>query len=85
MQALNRKIAGLIPGDQMTQFADDVEIAKIQVQAATKSGEVESFAAWLRRAEQGTRLAEAKLKNAIEVDRHAPGTFAQWDIRADAR
>jgi hypothetical protein len=77
---LNRKVPLTIPNPMMAQFADDVTYAKAQLQVAERSKGADVYGSWVERAEVTVRTAEAKLKQASEVDRAVPGTFEPIDM-----
>ena len=79
-QTMNQKVAGTLVGSMVSQLADDVEFAKLQVQATTRSGEVDPLQACMQRAELSLHLAEARLKRATEANQRVPGTVQPIDL-----
>jgi hypothetical protein len=79
-QEMNRKVAGTLTGGLISQFADDVEFAKVQLQNATRPEGINSHRAYLLRAEMVRHAAESKLKKAMETNGRVPGVFSASDL-----
>jgi hypothetical protein len=79
-QEMNRKVAGTLTGGLVSQFADDVEFAKVQLQNATRPEGVDAHQAYLLRAELARRAAQSKLKKANEANQRAPGVVSASEL-----
>ncbi len=77
---MNKKVPGTIPGDLIAQYADDVEIAKLQLQATQRAGGADPLQEWLLRVELALRSAEHLYKNAERAENGTPGTYQPIDI-----
>jgi hypothetical protein len=71
-QEMNRKVPGTLIAGLMAQFAEDVEFAKLRLQNAQKTGGGDALEECLQRAELARRLAEGRLKKAVEANKRAP-------------
>jgi hypothetical protein len=79
-QEMNRKVAGTLTGGLISQFADDVEFAKVQLQNATRPEGVDPHRGYLLRAELAQRAAESKLKKAMEANQRSPGVVSANEL-----
>lgn len=79
-QAMNQKVAGTLVGSMVSQLADEVEFARLQVRSTGQTGEVDPLQACMQRAELGLRLSEARLRRATEANQRVPGTVQPLDL-----
>jgi hypothetical protein len=79
-QGMNRKVAGTLTGGLISQFADDVEFAKVQLQNATRPEGINPHRGYLLRAEMVRHAVESKLKKAIEANGRVPGVVSASEL-----
>ena len=79
---MNRKMAGTLTSGLVSQFADDVEFAKLQLQNAMRPEGIDPLQACLERAELARRLAEGRLKKALEANQRAPGVVSAAEVES---
>ena len=77
---MNQKVAGALPADLVAQYADDVTVAKAQVQNTMRAGGSELFQSWIVRAEMALQAAKASASNATRTEQRTPGTYDPIDI-----
>ncbi len=78
-QDLNKKMGGTLIGGTVSQFSDDVEFAKYQLQLA-QHPEADSLRGIIARAELDLRMAETRLKKVIETNQRAPEVVSAADV-----
>jgi hypothetical protein len=76
----NKRVARSVPSSIVAEYQLDVQVAKIRLEQATMGRSASEFQVWLQRAETDRRTAETTWKNAMAVNRRAPGTFVPLDI-----
>jgi acyl-coenzyme A thioesterase PaaI-like protein len=79
-QEMNRKVAGTLTGGLIAQFADDVQLAKLQLQNATRPEGLDAHQAYMLRAELIRHQADARLKRAKEADQRSPGVVSANEL-----
>ena len=77
---MNQKVAGALPADLVAQYADDVTVAKAQVQNTMRAGGSELFQSWIVRAEMALQAAKVGASNATRTEQRTPGTYDPIDI-----
>jgi hypothetical protein len=78
-QDMNRRVPQTLAKGVVEQFADDVQFAKAQVEAAAR-GQTDPFNLWLRRAEIDLREREDRLKIVSEANRRVKGAYTALDL-----
>jgi hypothetical protein len=78
-QELNKKMGGTLIGGTVSQFSDDVDFAKYQLQLALHP-EADSLRGIIARAELDLRMAETRLKKAVEANQRAPEVVSAADV-----
>lgn len=79
-QDMNKRTRGTLSNDLIQLFADEVDVARVELETALKSDGLDQYASWIRRSELLVRVAETKLKRASEANRISPGTISALDI-----
>ena len=76
----NQRLARTVPADVVGQYQQDVEIARLQLQAAESGGPAEAFAVWLRRASANAAVAQAQWKSAVAANQTASNAIDPLDV-----
>jgi hypothetical protein len=79
-QEANRKVAGTLTTGLIAQYADDVELARLQLQNATRPEGRDAHRAYLLRAELVRHAADAQLKRATEANGRARGVVSANEL-----
>jgi hypothetical protein len=79
-QAMNRRVPGTLAGSTISQFTDDVELARQQLKNAKREGGADPFQSALDRAEMAVRSAENKYRKVREADERSPGVLQPVDL-----
>jgi hypothetical protein len=69
-----------VPADIVSEYQQEVEIARLQLQVAESQNPAETFAVWLRRAAADEFSAQAQWKSAVTANQAASGTVDALDI-----
>jgi hypothetical protein len=77
---MNQKVPGTLPADLMSQFSQDVSVAKVQLQNSTRADGGDLLLGWIARAEMTLNDAKMKLNSATRTEQRTPGTYEPIDI-----
>ena len=80
VQRMNQRVPGVVPAEVITEYQQDVQVAKTRLKAAVEGNAGLPFQAWLSRAESLARSAELQWKNALAANQRARGTVDATDV-----
>ncbi len=79
-QNTNRRVARTIPLQLVAQYADDVAVAKIELENASREPGAKLLEGWILRAEMAYRTAQNIYVNAAKTEKRTPDTYEPIDL-----
>lgn len=76
----NVRLARTVPADVVGEYQQDVEVARLQVQAAESGDKADVFAVWLRRAAANETAAQAQWKSAVAANQASQNAIDPLDV-----
>jgi len=80
LKRTNQRLARTVPADVVGEYQQDVEIARLQLQAAESGNAAEAFAVWLRRAAANETAASAQWKSATAANQGVSNAVDPLDV-----
>ncbi len=81
IEATNQRFPKTVSAAVIAEYAEDLAIAKAQLDSAKEGSDPDLFSGWLRRAESNMRAAEAYYRSATTANQRQPGTVDPLDLK----
>ncbi len=76
----NRRVADVVSADVLAEYRQEIEVARVRLEASTEGAKRDPFQVWLRRAEATWKTAENDLKGALAANQRVAATVNASDL-----
>lgn len=80
LELTNQRFARTVSASVIADYAEDLAIAKAQLDSARQGTDTDFFAGWVRRVESNLKTAEASYSSAQTANQRQPGTVDTLDL-----
>ena len=80
VELTNERFAKTLSAAVISEYQEDLVIAKAQLQNTLQGGELDQYTTWVRAAESNWKSAEANYKNASSANQKQPGSVGGIDL-----
>jgi hypothetical protein len=81
LELTNQRFPRTISASVIADYAEDLAIAKAQLDSARQAADADLFPGWVRRVESNMKTAEASLASARTANQRQPGTVDPLDVQ----
>jgi hypothetical protein len=81
LELTNQRFPRTISSSVIADYAEDLAIAKAQLDSARRGADADLFLGWVRRVESNMKTAEASLASARTANQRQPGTVDPLDVQ----
>ena len=81
LELTNQRFPRTVSSSVIADYAEDLAIAKAQLDSARRGADADLFLGWVRRVESNMKTAEASLASARTANQRQPGTVDPLDVQ----
>lgn len=80
LEATNQRFPRTVSAAVMADYAEDLAIAKAQLESARQGTDADLFLGWVRRVESNLKTTQASHQSALVANQRQPGTVDPYDV-----